>query len=133
LIIIEIPLTKGHVVIIAGHSECGGVGAGLKAVQSGGSPDRTVPEYPASHPLNRWLAPLTEFIATLGDSVLSLPFEKALPIAIEANVKRQVEHLSKAAEITKAEKEVWVHGWVYDLATGRLRDLGISRPAVAAV
>jgi len=115
-------------VIIAGHSECGGVSASLRAVQSGNSPDRTLPEYPASYPLNRWLAPRTEFIATLGIS--SLPFEEALPIAVEANVKRQVEHLSKVAVITKAEKEIWVHGWVYDLATGRLRDLEISRTAV---
>jgi carbonic anhydrase len=131
LIIIKILLTRGYVVIIAGHSECGGVSASLKAVQSGGSPDRTIPEYPASYPLNRWLAPLTEFIATL--DISSLPFEEALPIAVEANVKRQVEHLSGAVEITNAKKEVWVHGWVYDLATGRLRDLEISRPAVAAV
>ena len=131
MIIIKILLTRGYVVIIAGHSECGGVSASLKAVQSGGSPDRTIPEYPASYPLNRWLAPLTEFIATL--DISSLPFEEALPIAVEANVKRQVEHLSGAAEITNGKKEVWVHGWVYDLATGRLRDLEISRPAVAAV
>lgn len=124
-------LTRGHAVIIAGHSECGGVGASLKAVQSGGSPDRTLPEYPASYPLNQWLAPLTEFVATLGDSVLKKPFEEALQIVVEANVKRQVEHLSKAAVIAKAEKEVWVHGWVHDLATGRLRDLGISRRVAA--
>jgi carbonic anhydrase len=117
-------------VIIVGHSECGGVEASLAAVQSGRNPAETLPDYPATHPLNRWLAPLTEFVATL-----DLSSENLLPTVIDANVKRQVENLSK---VTKAwdganlKEEVWIHGWVYELAEGKLRDLEISRPAIAA-
>ena len=109
--------------IIVGHSGCGGVGASLAAVQSGHNPAQTLPQYPATHPLNRWLAPLTEFVATL-----DLPSKNLLPTVIDANVKRQVENLSKVANL----EEVWIHGWVYELAEGKLRDLGISRPGIAA-
>lgn len=92
-----------------------------------------MPQYPASHALNRWLAPLTEFVQSLG--VASKPVAEALPIVVDANVVRQVENLSKTAAIKRAReegKEVWIHGWVYELGTGNLRDLGVSRPADAA-
>lgn len=46
----------------------------------------------------------------------------------------QVDNLSKEATIMKAwqnksakGKEIWVHGWIYDIAKGQLRDLEISR------
>jgi carbonic anhydrase len=56
--------------------------------------------------------------------------EEALPIAVQENVKWQVEHVCKTQPIVDAwskKEEVWVHGWVYDLASGRLRDLEISK------
>ena len=115
--------------IIVGHSECGGVKASLAAVQSGRNPAETLPQYPATHPLNLWLAPLTEFIATL-----DLPSKNLLPTVIAANVRRQVENLSKITGAWEGEKskEVWIHGWVYELAEGKLSDLEISRPAIAS-
>lgn len=115
--------------IIVGHSGCGGVAASLEAVQLGRNPAETLPQYPATHPLNRWLAPLTEFVATL-----DLPSKNILPTVIDANVRRQVENLSEVTKAWEGEhsKEVWIHGWVYELAEGKLRDLEISRPAVAA-
>ncbi|KAG5219994.1 Inositol polyphosphate phosphatase OCRL [Salix suchowensis] len=58
---------------------------------------------------------------------------EAVPILVEENVKMQVKNLSKASTITAAwankspkGREVWLHGWVYDIAAGKLRDLGIS-------
>ena len=123
--------------IIVGHSGCGGASASLAAVQSESystyGSAQTMPQYPASHALNRWLAPLTEFVQSLG--VASKPVAEALPIVVDANVVRQVENLSKTAAIKRAReegKEVWIHGWVYELGTGNLRDLGVSRPADAA-
>lgn len=117
--------------IIVGHSGCGGAGASLAAVQSESysiyGSAQTLPQYPASHALNRWLAPLTEFVQSLG--VASKPVAEALPIVVDANVVRQVENLSKTAAIKRAReegKEVWIHGWVYELATGKPRDLGVS-------
>ena len=79
-------------------------------------------------PLNVWLDPLTNHVRSLPLS--DVPTEKVLPIVVEENVKLQVDNVCKTESITDAwnkNKQVWVHGWVYDLSAGRLRDLGISR------
>jgi carbonic anhydrase len=58
-----------------------------------------------------------------------VPIEKALPIAVEANIVRQVGNLSETAAIRNAwkeEKDVSIHGWIYELATGRLRPLEVN-------
>jgi carbonic anhydrase len=122
-----------HVVIV-GHSECGGAAACIGAVQSPKYPElgpaQTLPDNSAEEPLNRWLAPLTELVASL--NISTLPKSEALPIVVEENVKRQVQNLCQTATIKLAwEKgqEVSVHGWVYDLSTGQLKDLEISKSA----
>lgn len=66
----------------------------------------------------------------------SLPADATLDDLIEANVRRGVETIARSevvknqwAEAAKAggkEESVQVHGWVYDLATGKIRDLGCS-------
>ena len=79
-------------------------------------------------PINRWLAPLTEHVTTL--DLANETIELALPVVVKENVRIQVEKICKTEVITNAwaeNREVWVHGWVYDLATGRLEDLKISR------
>ncbi|KAK2466802.1 hypothetical protein APHAL10511_001060 [Amanita phalloides] len=121
-------LNVQHVMIV-GHSKCGGAGASLAAVRSDlyhiCGHARTLHEYPEEHPLNRWLAPLTKFVESL---VLPENIDAALELVVEENVKWQVENLSQAGW----GKKVWIHGWVYELATGRLKDVGVSRPVVAA-
>ena len=132
-------------VIVVGHSNCGGAAACLSAAQR---PDTiiggrviTVPQLPADAPLNRWLGPLTEHVTTL--DLANKPTESALPVVVKENVRMQVENLCKSEVIADAwvawnEKregaaEVWVHGWVYDLATGRLEDLKISKGPGSAI
>ncbi|KAF8623459.1 hypothetical protein AX15_006243 [Amanita polypyramis BW_CC] len=122
-----------HVVIV-GHSQCGGAAACLAAVQSQSysqlGSSQTVANHPATDPLNRWLAPLTELVASLNLSTMPVP--EALPVVVIENVKRQVENLCQTSTIRNAwakGKSVVVHGWVHDLSTGLLRDLNISRSA----
>lgn len=108
-------------VFIVGHSECGGAAASYNAVKSGVAPSSTTP-------LGRWLSPLIKLAESLGIS--EKPISEALPAIVVANVKRQVENVCKAPTITNAwsqKKNVWVHGLVYDLHTGRLDDLQVSR------
>jgi carbonic anhydrase len=125
-------------VVVVGHSECGGVVACLNAVQrSSIGPDEsitTIPSLSPDAPLNRWLDPLTKHLGSL--QLSDMPREVALPIVVQENVKRQVEHVCKTQPMIDAwsndnpkKRNVSVHGWVYDLASGRLRDLGISRGA----
>ena len=67
----------------------------------------------------RWLAPLVEIAKnTEGD----------LTALVEANVRAQVANIVKTDVIQHewTKRDVQVHGWVYELETGRLRDLGIT-------
>ncbi|KAJ3783913.1 carbonic anhydrase [Lentinula aff. detonsa] len=122
-------------VVVCGHTECGAAAACFGACSSfvPGQAPVTIPVDPADAPLNRWLAPLTTLAASL--EISSAPANEALPLLIQENVKAQVNNLCRTEVIAKAwangkspkGKEVWVHGWVYDVSTGTIRDLGISR------
>ena len=108
-----------HVVVV-GHSNCGGVAACLAASQS-------APSEPDS-PLGRWLAPLTDLARELHG-----PAPREL---VDANVRAQVQNVLESAPVRAAwahdpavrggAKLVGVHGWVYDIEHGRIRDLGVS-------
>lgn len=122
------------IVVVVGHTECGGCAAGFGACPGyvPGQPTVTIPGLPSDDPINRWLDPLTALAASLHLS--AAPKEEALPILVEENVKLQVANLSKASTITNAwanksaqGKDVFVHGWVFDLATGKLNDLNVTR------
>ncbi|KAJ6502375.1 carbonic anhydrase [Mycena sanguinolenta] len=121
-----------HVVIV-GHSECGGAAACFGAACSAKfNPSAEIcvvdPGLELDAPLNQWLTPLTKLVAGL--KLSSVPKAEALPVIVDENVKRQVQNLCMAQTIVDAwtdDKKVWIHGWVYDLAKGQLRDLNVSR------
>ena len=128
-------LIRIYSVIIAGHSGCGGAAASLKATQAPDFvpkvPIVTIDGEPADSPLNRWLEPLTllAYSLQLPDSG-----DKSLEIVVKENIKAQVENLANTETIRKAwtqgtpkKQKVFIHGWVYDLGTGLLEDLKISR------
>ncbi|KAF7363593.1 Carbonic anhydrase [Mycena sanguinolenta] len=120
-------------VVIVGHSECGGAAACFGAACSpkfNPSAEICVVDPGLEHdaPLNQWLTPLTKLAAGL--KLSSVPKAEALPVIVDENVKRQVQNLCMAQTIVDAwtdDKKVWIHGWVYDLAKGQLRDLNVSR------
>ena len=63
------------------------------------------------------------------DVVVGLGPDGDLTALVEANVRMQVENLAQSDVLQRAwaaGKDVQVHGWVYELETGRLRDLGVS-------
>lgn len=106
-------------VVIAGHTCCGGAAACLSP-----SP------MPATTPLGRWLAPLTAIAQ-------ALPEADRTPVKlVEASVRAQVEHVLKSdvvqnawsadASVRGSAKLKGVHGWVYELEKGRVRDLEVS-------
>ncbi|EJF61458.1 carbonic anhydrase [Dichomitus squalens LYAD-421 SS1] len=102
-------------IIVVGHTDCGGVkaSADTAATQS--------PPFSRATALERWLATLTEFAWSVGPG-------SDITELVEANVRMQVVNVL-SSEVLEHEwklRDVHVHGWVYDLATGKLRDLGIS-------
>jgi carbonic anhydrase len=106
---------------VVGHTNCGGAAACYSAALAGSS---TTPV----DPLSRWLAPLTSLASSLG--LASESKELALTKLVEENVRKQVENIVSTTIIRDAwtnGKKIHVHGLVYDLATGSLKDLNVSQ------
>ncbi|KZT54727.1 carbonic anhydrase [Calocera cornea HHB12733] len=107
-------------VIICGHTSCGGVAASYEL-------SNTTPAPAATAPLIRWLTPLIKLAQSHGFS--AQPEADALPQLLEASVKQQVRHVVHTDIVQNAwkrGKHVWVHGWVYEVGTGLVRDMGCS-------
>ncbi|KAL7421983.1 hypothetical protein Q5752_003755 [Cryptotrichosporon argae] len=108
-----------HVVVV-GHTACGGCVAAY---------DMAVPDAsaPSSH-LSRFLTPLIKLRH-------SLPEGATTDDLIRENVKLSVENIAKSetmqeiwAKAKRGEhKAVYVHGWVFDIASGLLNDLEVSK------
>ncbi|KAG1854748.1 carbonic anhydrase [Suillus tomentosus] len=107
-------------VVLVGHTNCGGAMACIEAAKVAA----TNPS--ASTPLTRWLSPLTALVRSLDLSACSA--NEALNKVVEANIIKQVDNICKSEPITTAwadplAKKVTVHGWMYDLAEGRIKEL----------
>jgi len=110
-------------VVVAGHTQCGGC---VGAWNASGKPPPADPDVP----LIRWLTPLVKLADSLG--LASKPQAEAVDILVRESVKRQVENVVHTNIIQSAwadKKDVRVHGLVYELETGKLKDLGITRKA----
>lgn len=114
-----------HVVLV-GHSVCGGVKAAIEAAAEGPVDPRNT--------LTRWLIPLIQLVRTL--DLRGLSENEAVDKVVQANIFRQVDNICNSKPIVTAwaaGNNVLVHGWVYDLATGRIRELVVrSLPCVCA-
>ncbi|VDB95368.1 unnamed protein product [Peniophora sp. CBMAI 1063] len=111
-----------HVVVV-GHTQCGGAAACYEAAK------HAQPAAPPQSPLGRWLGPLTDMATKL--NLAHADPEHALPVLVEANVRKQVENLCKAAPLRKvwdaeSARRVWVHGLLFEVESGTLKDLGVS-------
>lgn len=73
---------------------------------------------------------LEQFLAPLIRLRHTLPEGSTVQDLIVANVKHSVDVMASTNAIQNAwikNKRVCVHGWLYDIGTGLLRDLGFSR------
>jgi carbonic anhydrase len=100
-------------VIVCGHYGCGGVKAAMSRTDFG--------------LINRWLQNIKDCAERHEAELAVLPDEESRSNRlVELNVMEQVEHLAKTSVIQrvwKHEGRPWLHGWVYDMATGRLKEL----------
>ncbi|KAH9180860.1 carbonic anhydrase [Lactarius sanguifluus] len=104
-------------VLVVGHTQCGGADAALMA----GAAD-TEPV------ISRWLTPLMELARKLDSEAQSC--SDPLTRLIEESVRVQVENVASSEPVRKvweAQKDLWVHGLVYELETGLLRDLNVTK------
>ncbi len=103
-------------VIVCGHTGCGG----MKAVLAG--EERA--------PLKRWLRPVSELATEHAARLAAAPEEARADLLAELNVRAQVENLAA----TDVVREAWrggqplaLHGWLFSVSDGLLRDLHVSR------
>ncbi|EPQ50288.1 carbonic anhydrase [Gloeophyllum trabeum ATCC 11539] len=105
-------------VLIVGHTKCGGAAACTAAAAAAAA--TPVPSLPPSASINRWLAPLAALAAKLA------PGEDL----VAASVRAQVANVCATDTVRGAwaqGRKVYVHGFVYEIERGVLRDLGVSR------
>ncbi|TCD28724.1 carbonic anhydrase [Pedobacter psychrodurus] len=106
-------------VVVCGHYNCGGVKAAMQPDDMG--------------ILNPWLRNIRDVYRTHKDELNGIEDEaKRYDRLVELNVQEQCVNLLKTAAIQQAitERGLTVHGWVFDIRTGKLIDLNIDFDAI---
>lgn len=103
-------------VIVCGHYGCGGVRAAMGNGQNG--------------IVDNWLRHIKDVYRTYSDELDAIGNEEdRLKRLVELNVIEQVFNVSKTSIIQnnwKDRKYPVIHGWVYSLETGLIKDLNVS-------
>lgn len=106
---------KVNHVVVCGHYFCGGVKAAMQAKDLG--------------ILNPWLRNIRDVYRTHAVELNAITCEtEKYNRLVELNVEEQCINLIKTADVQKAYKSrnLQVHGWVFDIHTGKLIDLHID-------
>jgi carbonic anhydrase len=106
---------KVNHIIICGHYYCGGVKAAMQSADLG--------------VLNPWLRNIRDVYRLHKDELKGIEDEEEkYKRLVEINVQEQCVNVIKYAEVQKAirERGLTVHGWVFDVHSGKLIDLKID-------
>jgi carbonic anhydrase len=110
-------------VIVCGHHNCGGVKAAMDNVQFG--------------LIDNWLRHVQDVMHVHKDELAQIPDEsERVDRLCELNVIEQVVNVSRTTVVQNAwerGQELVVHGWIYGLQDGLLRDLGITVDSAASL
>jgi carbonic anhydrase len=103
-------------IIVCGHYDCGGVLAALREDRLG--------------LIDNWLRHVQDVASKHRDQLDALPTESARHHRLcELNVMEQVLNVSQTTVVSDAwarGRALAVHGWIYKVTDGLLRDLGLS-------
>jgi carbonic anhydrase len=109
-------------IIVCGHYRCGGIQAAFLP--------------PTTDPLEGWIAHVRAIRRLHAEELAALPDDAARWQRLcELNVIAQARILSGLPTIVGAwerGQQLAIHGWIYDLRDGLLRDLAVSISAPAA-
>ena len=106
---------KVNHIVVCGHYYCGGVQAAMKSADLG--------------ILNPWLRNIRDVYRMHRDELNAIEEEDArYKRLVELNVEEQCINVLKTAEVQRArrDRDLTVHGWVFDVHTGKLIDLKID-------
>jgi len=102
-------------IIVCGHYGCGGVLAALRDDKLG--------------LIDNWLRHVQDVASRHREELATLPDEPTRHRRLcELNVLEQVVHVAETTVVREAwarGQSLAVHGWIYDLQDGLLRDLGL--------
>ncbi len=103
-------------VIVCGHTCCGGMKAVLNGEDHG--------------PVASWLKPVHDLAEERAAELAAMPEEAKADHLAELNVMAQIENIAR----TEVVREAWrrgqpltLHGWIFCVRDGLLRDLHVSR------
>ncbi|MFB5649181.1 carbonic anhydrase [Leptospira wolffii] len=99
-------------IIVCGHYGCGGVKAALKGTTAG--------------LIDNWITHIKDVYLKHREELDALPDQAKEEKLIEWNVAEQVVNLYKTSMIQTALKKYGfpeIHGWVYDIRTGKIREV----------
>lgn len=99
-------------IIICGHYGCGGIKAAMEDQQLG--------------LIDNWLGHVRDVIRFNADRFEGLTQDQKLDLLCELNVKEQVTNICNTTIVQNAWKqgrELTVHGWIYNIENGILKDL----------
>ena len=102
-------------IVVCGHYYCGGVQAAMKSGDLG--------------ILNPWLRNIRDVYRTHREELNAIENEEErYKRLVELNVEEQCINVIKTAEVQKAQRErnITIHGWVFDIHSGKLIDLNID-------
>ena len=102
-------------IVVCGHYYCGGVKAAMESADLG--------------ILNPWLRNIRDVYRTHKDELNAITDEEQkYKRLVELNVQEQCINVIKTAEVQSAyiERGIRVHGWVFDVNSGKLIDLKID-------
>ena len=102
-------------VIVCGHYGCGGVRAALGHEELG--------------LIDNWLRALKALYHQYREQFVGLDDEARVNLLCELNVQRQVRnvcHTTIVQNAWKRQQPLEVHGWIYGLSDGLLKDLGVT-------
>jgi carbonic anhydrase len=106
-------------IIVCGHYACGGVKAAMQPADMG--------------ILNPWLRNIRDVYRIHKDELNAIVDDSArYDKLVELNVQEQCINVIKLAAVQEAHKErgITVHGWVFDIHSGKLIDLKIDFPKI---
>ena len=110
-----VDMLKVKHIIVVGHSNCGGVVAALKGSRIGLADNWLRHVHDVRNKHEAWLE--------------SLPSERRLAALVELNVLEQARNVCEttiAQDAWQRGQELVVHGWVYGLDNGLLKDMSIT-------
>ncbi|MDG6774172.1 carbonic anhydrase [Thiomicrorhabdus sp. ZW0627] len=102
-------------IIVNGHYGCGGVMASMEE----NNPDL----------IDHWVRPIRKYYQRMQTELDQLPYEEKVNRLCEINVTEQVRNICHVPAVRNAWKkgqELSIHGFIYNIRDGRLKNLNVS-------